>query len=295
MPLIAYKSQRFNTESLRLINTANRIITEYDAQGFKLTLRQLYYQFVSRDIIPNTEQSYKRLGSIINDARLAGEIDWDSIEDRLRNLVTVPSWDETRDIINDAADWFQLDYWDSQDTRIEVWVEKDALTGVIEPTCNKYRVPYFACRGYCSQSEAWSAGQRFIDYKDRGQRVVVLHLGDHDPSGIDMTRDNRERLEMFADGDINLIRLALNSDQVRKYNPPPNPAKITDSRAPNYIAEFGQSSWELDALEPRVIADLLNQNIRNFIDIERWNAAMEKEQKAKAHIRTAASKWKEPK
>lgn len=302
MPKICYVEKRFNDSSLALIQTANEIILEYIRQGYKLTLRQLYYQFVARDIIPNNMQSYKRLGSIINDARLAGQIDWNSIEDRVRNLQSPTTWENTQDIINDASRWFQYDLWENQETRVEVWVEKDALVGVIERACNKYRVPYIACRGYMSQSEVWAAGQRFIEYADNGQKTVVLHLGDHDPSGIDMTRDNNARLEMFTNvdsacfdiGGVTLIRLALNGDQVRKYKPPPNPAKFTDSRATGYVAKFGESSWELDALEPSVIANLIDTAINGYIDDDLWEKAQAREEIAKKHIRAAAGKWKEP-
>lgn len=302
MPKICYVEKRFNESSLALIQTANEIIAEYIRQGYKLTLRQLYYQFVARDIIPNNMKSYKRLGSIINDARLAGLIDWDSVEDRVRNLQSPTTWGTTQEIIQDASSWFKHDLWENQETRVEVWVEKDALIGVIERACNKYRVPYIACRGYMSQSEAWAAGQRFIEYADNGQNTVVLHLGDHDPSGIDMSRDNRARLEMFTETDdaffdregVRLIRLALNGDQVRQYKPPPNPAKFTDSRAKGYIEKFGKSSWELDALEPSVIAALIDTAISGYIDDDLWAVAKAREETAKKHIRAAAGKWKEP-
>jgi hypothetical protein len=302
MPFICYRAKTFNAEHRGLIDKANEICEAYEAQGFKLTLRQLYYQFVARALIPNDMQSYKRLGGIINDARLAGEIDWDSIEDRTRNLERLAQWESPRDILQGAAQQFRFDRWENQPTRVEVWIEKEALVGVIEPICNQYRVPYFACRGYTSQSEAWAAGQRFQTYTKKGQDVVVLHLGDHDPSGIDMTRDNDDRLTMFVDLDeysrdgtqsVTVKRLALNSGQIKQYKPPPNPAKLTDSRAEGYIAKFGRSSWELDALEPKVIAELIQENVADYIDGKAWEEAVEREKKARARIQAMADKWKD--
>lgn len=294
MPEICYVDRKFSPESEALIRTANKIIAEYTAQGFQLTLRQLYYQFVSRDVIPNNMQSYKRLGSVINDARLAGRIDWDSIEDRTRNLQKLATWESATDILTAVSQQFRYDRWATQPVRIEVWVEKDALTGVIEPTCNRYRVPFFACRGYTSQSEAWAAGQRFLAYTEAGQAVKLLHLGDHDPSGIDMTRDNGARLEMFTySADVEVIRLALNHDQVLQYNPPPNPAKMTDSRAEDYVAQFGQSSWELDALEPSVIADLISSNIERYIKQPSWDKAAKREEQTRAKLLKTARDWRE--
>lgn len=291
MAKICYVEKKFKNSSLELINTAQSIVTEYQRQGFSLTLRQLYYQFVSRDIIANKQTEYKRLGSIINDARLAGLIDWSAIEDRTRNLRQVSTWSSPNSIIDSAASGYKIDLWETQDNYVEVWIEKDALVGVIEPTCNEWRVPFFACRGYSSQSEQWEAGQRLSSRINDGKKVTVIHLGDHDPSGIDMTRDNEERLRMFInahtdDGDMfSVERVALNMDQVRKYKPPPNPAKMTDSRFGGYAALHGNKSWELDALEPKVIAKLIEDLIVENVDADQWadDLAVEERQRDKLY------------
>lgn len=289
---ITYVARNFSTENMALIETANSICDEYEAQGFVLTLRQLYYQFVARAIIPNNMQSYKRLGSVVNDGRLAGLIDWNHIEDRTRSLERLSTWESPRDILDTCARSFRFDWWEDQPCRVEIWVEKEALAGIVEPIANEYRVPYLACRGYVSQSEAWRAGRRFSNPTIAGQRGVVLHLGDHDPSGLDMTRDNDARLELFADGErVEIKRLALNIDQVRQYNPPPNPTKITDSRAAAYIQKFGGESWELDALEPRVIADLIRSNIEPLIDRKAWDKSRGRERAARNRLSTLANDW----
>lgn len=277
MPLVAYIPKNFRSSTLAIIEQANQIINEYQSAGYSLTLRQLYYQFVSRDLIANKQTEYKRLGSIINDARLAGLIDWEAIEDRTRNLQKTSTWSSPNDILQSAASSYKSDLWKNQEHYVEVWIEKDALVGVIEQPCELWRVPFFACRGYTSQSEQWEAGQRLGNQINRGKTVHVLHLGDHDPSGLDMTRDNDDRLRMFIDEDsdgsqFNIHRLALNMNQVRKYNPPPNPAKDTDSRFEEYRRVHGSKSWELDALNPQVISTLIETNIKEFIDFSQWNS-----------------------
>ncbi len=278
MPRICYEPRNFRDDTLAVIASANEIIEEYAEQGFTLTLRQLYYQFVSRDLLPNTERSYKRVGSIVNDARMAGLIDWASIEDRTRWLRELAHWDGPGDIVEACATQFRVDRWENQSHRPEVWIEKDALVGVIEGVCQELDVPFFACRGYVSQSEQWRAGRRFARHLANGQQPIVFHLGDHDPSGVDMTRDNADRLTVFAElQQIEVRRLALNMDQVEQYNPPPNPAKLTDARAQGYIAEYGTYSWELDALEPAVLADLIRQNVEELIDQEAWDESAERE------------------
>lgn len=262
MPKICYVPKRFAASSQALIEQANDIIAEYQAQGYKLTLRQLYYQHVARDLIRNSQREYKRMGSIINDARLAGLIDWHAIEDRTRNLQQNDHWRTPQGILQDCVGWYQRDHWSRQPYRPEVWIEKDALIGVIADVCNELDVPYFSCRGYTSQSEMWNAWHRMAD-GDQSQMPVLLHLGDHDPSGIDMTRDITDRLTTFFSerNCFALHRLALNMDQVNEYNPPPNPAKTTDSRFASYTGQYGDDSWELDALEPQIIADLTRNAI----------------------------------
>jgi hypothetical protein len=295
MPRIEYAAKRFSLASQKVIDQANDIIRDYDAQGYTLTLRQLYYQFVARDLSANTMKDYKRIGSIINDGRLAGLIDWEAIEDRTRNLESPSTWDSPADIVRTCAKQFKYDWWLKQPVRIEIWVEKEALVGVIERVANRYRVPYFACRGNVSQSELWRAGVRMKSYyEDHDQRVIVLHLGDHDPSGIDMTRDNIARLELFGEGaEIEVKRLALNFDQVKRYRPPPNPAKMTDSRAAGYVAKFGNQSWELDALSPKVIDELIQEAITNEIDGDAWDTSKKAEDKARAELQTIADRWKD--
>ena len=270
-----FKVVNFRTKSMSLINEANNIIEEYANDGLVLTLRQLYYQFVARDILPNKQSSYDNLGRTISDGRLAGLIDWSAIEDRTRFLRGRANWLSPAQMIRARIRTYSIDMWENQNTRVEVWIEKDALVGVIEKVCHDNDVNYFACRGYVSQSELYNAGKRIEQYRDEGHDTVVIHLGDHDPSGMDMTRDNEERLCMFSNGPVEVLRIALNLDQIEKYNPPPNPAKMSDSRAPAYVAEHGYSSWELDALEPRVLQKLIQVTIDNYKDRQLWEERKE--------------------
>lgn len=289
---IAYKDKKFRAERLELIRIANGIIAQYRAQGFDLTLRQLYYQLVARGIIENTERSYKNTGTAIDDARMAGLMDWEAIVDRTRNLRSVSHWDTPADIISSAAYSYRLDKWQNQEYYVEVWVEKEALAGVIERIATTLDLPWFACRGYVSQSEMWAASQRFLRVQSEGRRSVILHLGDHDPSGIDMTRDIIDRMDIFG-ADIEVKRLALNMDQIEQYNPPPNPAKLTDSRANGYIDRFGDESWELDALTPTVISDLIEDAVLDLRDDDAWSDMVEKEKAERADLSRAAKRWSE--
>lgn len=283
MPKIQYKEIRFQQKSLDLIELVNQVVDEYSAQGYELTLRQVYYQLVARGYIPNNERSYKNVGSLINDGRLAGLIDWHSVTDRTRNLRRESHWDNPADVIASARYSYNLDKWKGQPNYVEVWVEKDALVDIVGQACSPLDTPYFSCRGYTSQSEMWSAAQRFIQQEQREKRIII-HLGDHDPSGIDMTRDIQERLELFG-ADVYVKRVALTMNQIQTYNPPPNPAKITDSRASKYIDQFGDESWELDALEPKVITDLIKKQVTMYRNDDIYRAVCDKESREKEELK----------
>jgi hypothetical protein len=296
VPQIAYIDKSFVRKSLEIIEQANQICTDYQGRGYDLTLRQLYYQFVSRDLIANRDTEYKRLGNIINDARLAGLLDWSYIVDRTRNLRGLSHDASPSSALYRAAYGYQVDMWANQPHYVEVWIEKDALVGVITRPCIDLDVPFFSCRGYTSQSELWGAAQRLIRHTDTGQKAVIIHLGDHDPSGIDMTRDITDRLALFG-AVAQVERIALNMDQVRQYAPPPNPAKLTDARADGYIRVHGPSSWELDALEPTTLDALVRSHITELRDDMQWatdTAAMEDQTerlKAVAHRFSEVSAW----
>lgn len=314
MPKIEYEWKNFAYDTLRIIRTADQICQEYAALGYDLTLRQLYYQFVARDIIPNNQKSYDRLGQIVSDGRMAGMIDWDHIVDRTRNLRSLAHWDKPESLLSAAASQYRNEKWAKQPNRVEAWIEKDALVGVLEQACEPLDVDYFSCRGYTSASEIWGAAQRLRTYLDEDQDVTILHLGDHDPSGIDMSRDIRDRLEFFITEDLvrendmdrdeaeeiaqerlTIKRIALNMNQVRTYNPPPNPAKFTDARFASYVERFGRECWELDALPPDVLARLIQSEILALRDEEAWQASVEAEKADKTALKQTSQRWSEVK
>ncbi len=289
MAKIEYVTKNLRAATLAVVEQVNEVVDEYSAQGFTLTLRQIYYQFVIRNMITNSLREYKRLGDIVSDGRLAGLIDWYAIEDRTRFVRDLAHWETPTEIVQSCAAQYRVDRWDReyQDNRPEVWIEKDALIGVISGVCEELDVPYFSCRGYVSQSELWRAARRLSRHQSSGQTPVILHFGDHDPSGIDMTRDIIDRLDMFL-CPMEVRRLALNMDQVEEYEPPPNPGKPKDARFQSYVAQFGDECWELDALEPAVLAALVRDEILKLKDDEGWDRATEAITEGRAKIAEVA-------
>lgn len=292
-----YTDKKFGRSALELIGIINEILLDYAREGYDLSLRQLYYQLVSRNIVPNTERSYKNIGNLVSDARLAGYIDWGMIKDRGREMVQCAHWSSPAEIVRACAQQFRIDRWANQPTYVEVMVEKQALEGVLIPVCQAWDVPFTANKGYSSSSALYEAGRRMLMRLERGQRVVVVYLGDHDPSGIDMSRDVLERLQLFAecfeddDGPpLSVNRIALNMEQIEKLRPPKNPAKLTDSRANGYIQRFGNSSWELDAIEPKKLSKLVHSAIAAEVDDELWQASGEVQEKHRRSLLEVAER-----
>lgn len=292
-----YREINLRPDTLKLIEFLNSMIDDYMAQGFTLSVRQLYYQLVARAVIENTERSYKRVASIINDGRLAGLIDWDAIEDRGRDIVKRASWVSGSSILRSCADQYHMDMWENQPHRVFVIVEKAALAGVLEGVCHKLDVPLLAARGYPSVSVVRELALDHLESAiDSGQHPVVLHLGDHDPSGIDMTRDLEDRFQMFMPhydlaNDWTLERIALTMDQIDEHAPPPNPAKTTDSRFAEYRRNFGDESWELDALEPRMLVKLVTGHVEHYRDLDRWAFRQDEIEKVKRRLDKSAKQF----
>lgn len=293
MSLERYKEVSFKPKTLQQIDRINAIIEEYLDAGYTLTVRQLYYQLVARDIIPNNEKSYKQTTSIVNDARIAGLIDWDAIEDRTRSFDQRPRWTKPKDILTASAKQYHTDPWATQDKRLFLVVEKEALVGVFERVCHDFDVPLLAARGYPSASVVRDFAKREIEYNDE-KDVVILHFGDHDPSGIDMTRDLEDRFAMFGwDKPFTLKRMALNYDQIEELKPPPNPAKMTDTRFVKYRQRFGDKSWELDALPPTTLSKMASDEIVRHIDLKKWDKWKAGVEKARTKMMKLVETWKD--
>jgi hypothetical protein len=278
MPNIQYSTLRVRPVTRKRIEQANAIIDEYVSRGFVLTLRQLYYQFVARDLIENTMDSYRRLGKAVSIGRDAGLIDWSAIEDRTRNVVANTHWASPKEIIDGAINHYMLDRWSDQPYQVEVLIEKEALLGVIASTCDELDVPYMACKGYLSQSEMWRLARRVMT---RRRETVLLYLGDHDPSGVDMSRYIIDKMEHFGctSHDVCLKRVALNMDQIKRYKPPPAPVKRTDPRTREYEERYGSECWELDALDPQVMVDLIKENALVYRDEKKYKRRLAKERR----------------
>jgi hypothetical protein len=327
-----FRVTNFKADTLARIEQANSIIAEYGGQ--KLTARQVYYRFVSALIIPNTPRSYQNFTAMLTDARYAGLVDWSAIEDRGREADVPGEWDTIDEIVDAAVDQWRSPRWRTQSKYVELWVEKQALAGVLSPIARRAHVPLMVNKGYSSASAMKAAADRMIEaceidvsfvcdnctgidkdldierdvevcseclkkWKPRAwgecnkRTPIVLYLGDHDPSGEDMVRDIEDRLKEFGVTMVSVVKVALTMAQIKKFNPPPNPAKITDSRAGAYIEKFGSQSWELDALPPRELNRLVEQAINRNVDRAAMDAVIAEENVQRERVRAAIERSRE--
>lgn len=285
----AFKTINFKDGALALIKECNTIIDDYLGQDLRLTLRQLYYQLVTKNRIENTERSYKRLGCVVSDARLAGVMDWAAIEDRNREPQSHSEWSGLESLIDAACSGYRLPRWEGQSRYVELWVEKAALAGVLQPLAYEFHVTLMVNRGYSSQSAMYESAQRFKERCGSERSPILFYLGDHDPSGEDMVRDIRERLRLFGVDGIDVRKLALTREQIDRHEPPPNPAKITDPRAAAYIARHGPVSWEVDALNPATLAALIRHAFSDVVDLPLMAKIKEQEEIDKCDLRHAVT------
>jgi len=276
MTKIAYENRRFAAKTALVIEQANEIMENYDS----ITLRGLYYQFVARDFLENTIRNYKKLGDIIRNARMAGMISWDLMTDRTRSLYGYTTYDDIGQAFNLASYTYKEDLHADQDNYIEVWCEKDALTGTINKPCNQYRVNYFPTKGYPSISALKEAAERFQREIDNGKKIIILYLSDLDPEGIAMPKTVAETFRTMG-VTVTIERIGLTLEQVRRYNPPSSVAKATSSRIEDYIEETGTDEvWELDALDQEVTRSLITDRLKQIIDLDRFEQAKRREKRS---------------
>lgn len=326
------KGHRFSPDAMELVRRCYDIVSTYQGQGLRLTLRQLYYQLVTRNLIRNEEKQYKKISALLSDARLTGRIDWQAIEDRIRVPRMPQDFKDLSELVDAALASYRLDRWEGQENYVELWVEKDALAGILAPIAREYHVTMMVNRGYSSQTAMYDAGKRFLracygeklpyttflklsedeqpeDHakltpealeelaqinrldvrklpKKPLRNPILLYLGDHDPSGEDMVRDIQHRLEMFGVA-VDVRKIALTIEQVEEHNPPPNPAKMTDPRASQYVDKHGATSWEVDALPPDVLDQLIREALDDVTDHDQMNGVKKKEEKDKDLLRKA--------
>lgn len=239
------------------------VILEVLSENQPMTVRQVYYQLVSRQVIKNTRTMYQAISNLLVDLRQDGTVSWDWIEDRLRRPRAITMWDDLSDFAVTVRTAYRRDVWASQPLVVECWLEKDALSGIFEDTLRPYGVTLNVGRGY----DGWDSIHNAADRWGSGEDVTVLYFGDFDPSGEDMFRSLADRLAFF-DCRPTMEKCALTYDDIRRYRLPPDFAKKTDSRAAAFIELHGDVSVELDALPIAVLRDRITNEVESRLDLD---------------------------
>lgn len=283
---MAYREvKNWRPDTRALLSKILAVTESYQKQGYVLTLRQLYYQLVVQNIFANLQKNYAKLSDLLGEARMCGLCDWAVIEDRIRVPKFVNEWDNIDSAMQTLIAVYRRKRWLDQENYVEVWVEKDALSGVLEPITQDYHVHLLVNRGYSSISAMRDSSLRFRVASSEGKTCYLLYLGDLDPSGEDMVRDIKDRQgELWAK--VELTKIALTRDQVDKYQLPPNPAKMSDPRARGYVEEHGDVSWEVDALPPAVLNELLRSALEELLDREKYEAIKQQEEEDKQKMQS---------
>lgn len=292
---------RWKASSYQILAMCRKITEEYLQMGIKITLRQLYYDLVSENIIPNHDTVYKKISKLLTDARYLGLIDWDAIEDRNRPSVMHIDWDNPHDALTTLIAQYRLPRWEDQKYYLEVFTEKDALSSIIEPICDKYHIRFNVNKGYSSASIMYKLSKRIAKKIDEGKEVILLYVGDFDPSGLDMVRDIDDRITEFLENGetyynsykFSIHHVALTLEQINERNPPPNPAKIKDPRAKWYIAKYGKKSYEVEALKPQYLINKIEEAIHQYIENDKYIKYLDKEKKQKEDMKNFADKYRE--
>ena len=260
----------FQEKKQKIFNDIKNVL---DKDPDPMTVRQVYYQLVSWFKYKPTEKTYNSVKGILCDARKKYGFDCNRIIDASRSLVQFSVWNDVADFIDTVKNSYNKDKWVNQKECIQVWIEKDALVGVIEPVCRKYNVPFLSGKGGFSISSLNEAQKIF----PKDKQVRILYFGDLDPAGVIKIERGavvKNLAQIFSQSPI-VERVSLTLDDVRKYKLPQDYAKKKDTSYEEYVKEFGDIAVELDALPSDILRQKVEDSILEHLDIEQFNKDLE--------------------
>jgi hypothetical protein len=260
--------------------------------NFKVTLRQVFYRLVEDlRILQKTNNEYKRLSKVLVDARLAGLVPMDVFADLNRGLAYDPTeffepddhFERWFDAFKRCDTLYKVPRWHEQENYVEVWVEKAAMQGFFQQVTERLEVPLFPTRGYPSLTSLSEAAERLRGVE--GQNIVILYFGDFDPSGVDITRYVRERMQDDFHIKVEVERIAINGEQLEEYSLPTAPPKQSDSRTAAFEAEHGDETVELEGFQPNDLTVLIREAVEGRFDTDKFDETREREREGRREIR----------
>lgn len=259
-------------QSLELLAQVQKIIDSYD---FALTLRQIYYQLVAKQLIPNEQRYYKKLSRLCVAGRDEGILPEEGFADRLRAIDKLSSWINLNEFMQAVKRSYRKNKWQNQDSYLEIWTEKDALRNVLTEITYQHDVALMVARGQLSRTEVYRTAGRYKAQSDK--ECYLYYCGDFDPSGLCIYDSIKKRLMNFG-STINFERIALTQEQIEKYQLPSDPGKKSDPNYNKFVSIYGSDMVvELDSLPPDVLRKIIEDCIIKNINYELLGQVQEKE------------------
>jgi hypothetical protein len=288
-----WSTRRRSKAAITAIKTA---ITDVLAADNPMTVRQVFYQLVVRGVIEKTEAAYKVVVvRLLTEMRMADDIPFEWIVDESRRTRQTQTFDNITDALNDTAKFYRRSALRASDVYVEIWSEKEALSGIIWDVASEYDVPVVVSKGTPSLTQLWGSFQNILAASEADKPSYLYQFGDHDPSGCLIPQVIESRLTEFCDMYDCLFpptveRIALTPEQVRRYRLPTRPTKRVGN---SHAKGFEGRSTELDALPPNVLRDLVRNCIERHISaaqVEALRAAEESERTVIAKFAKRAAK-----
>ena len=247
--------------------------------GYKLFVRKLIASMKVKDM--------KQVYRLLKEARERGIIPWDWIVDESRQLERIASWNDPDKFVRAVINGYRRDYWDHQPVRVESWSEKGTVRGLLRPVLDEFGVGFRVVHGFASATIVHDVAQ---DYD--GRPLIVLYVGDWDPSGLCMSEvDLPARFKKYDGGHVILKRVALVQDQLAGLPSFPASDKAKDARYKWFVKNYGDRCWELDALDPNVLRDCVRREIASHVDWEAWERCKTTERGEEASLREVMENW----
>jgi hypothetical protein len=266
------------------LDAINEIVNNEDEA---ITIRHLFYRLVGLGVIEKTESAYTSLCSHLSKWRRSGEVAWDSFADSTRWHLRTETFDSVENALENTAECYRKNLWAEQSAYVEIWGEKDAISGILFREADTFGVPVFTCRGFASLSALYSAANTFRRQIENGKEVFIYYFGDHDPSGLAIDRAVVESLRDDFKVNIQLVRAAVTPEQIRQYDLPTRPVKKSDTRAGGWRG----GCVEVDTMTPAILKGIVRDCIERHIDPRQWEQAQATEAAEKETLREYASSF----
>jgi hypothetical protein len=276
------RDRRTKAEVVELRSTLERVLRQYQP----MTVRQVFYQLVSMGAIQKTEQEYKgTVCRLLAEMRRDGQVPWHWIADNTRWQRKPKTYRGLDHLLNETANLYRRALWEKQNAYVEIWLEKDALAGVLVSVTNRWDVPLMVTRGFASLSYLHGAAEVIAGV---GKPAYLYYFGDRDPSGVFIDRKIEQDLRAFApNAEIYFERVAVTPEQIATLNLPTRPTKTSDARS----RTFEGASVEVDAIEPDTLRNLADGCIHRHVNEQELAATWAVEDQERRTLREMASRW----